>query len=147
MPDKPKKRKDLLREVRILAEGKGALPEEALRRMGAREEANDAVPEDVCLDVVARREANALYAEVQTLRDRIAQYEQKYRTTFEEFQASVGPEMSPDQEQDYWEWSRLAEEYRLRYEQWENAVRRASSAVRFPESEEGRGGGTGGNVV
>lgn len=87
---------------------------------------------DVVFDPRAREQAEALYVETQTLREQMAAYESRYRMTFEEFQASFVPGEDSVADEDYLEWSRLAEAYRLRWQQWENALRRASAPVRVP---------------
>jgi hypothetical protein len=113
-------------------------------------EETGAADEGVVIDVAARREADSLYAEIQDLRRRLADFESRYRMTFEEFQANWGPDSGPEAERDYWEWSRVTESYRLRYQQWQDALRRASAPVRLPEEEEGEGqagGRPGGNLV
>lgn len=120
---------------------KGKRADELLEALGRRGKAEkeEAAPEDVSLDVVARREADALQAELHTLWDMLAEFEAKYRMTLEEFQVQMGPEATAEEERDYWEWSRLAEAYRLKRQQYEDALRRASARVRLPKSEEERG--------
>jgi len=102
----------------------------------ARPGNEDDLAADVIFDPRARRQAEALYAETQMLREQMAAFESRYRMTFEEFQASFVPGEDSAADDDYLEWSRLAEAYRLRRQQWENALRRAASPVRVrPEPE------------
>jgi len=97
----------------------------------ARPGNEDDLAADVVFDLRARKQAEALYAEVQMLREQMAAFESRYRMTFEEFQASFAPGEDSAADEDYLEWSRLAESYRLRRQQWENALRRAASPVRM----------------
>ena len=94
----------------------------------------DELEAEVVFHPRARQQAEAIYAQIQRLCEQLAGFESRHRMTFEEFQASYVPDQDSAAHSEYLEWSRLAEAYRLRLQQWEQALRRASSPLCLPSS-------------
>ena len=99
---------------------------------GDQQSTDDELAAEVVFDRRARQQAEAIYAEMQRLCEQLAAFESRHRMTFEEFQAFYAPGQDSAADSEYLEWSRLAEAYRLRLQQWEQALRRASSPLCVP---------------